>query len=39
MLTAGAITHFQSADLMAARIKNDYDKWGRVIRDKAIGID
>jgi tripartite-type tricarboxylate transporter receptor subunit TctC len=39
MLTAGAIAHFQSADLMAARIKNDYDKWGRVIRDKAIGID
>ena len=39
MLTAGAIAHYQSADLMAARIKNDYDKWGRVIRDKSIGID
>ena len=39
MLTAGAIANHQSAERMAARIKNDYDKWGRVIRDKAIGVD
>ena len=39
MLTAGAIAHHQSAERMAARVKNDYDKWGRVIRDKGIGID
>ena len=39
MLTAGAIAHHQSAEQMAARIKTDYDKWGRVIRDKAIGVD
>ena len=39
LLTAGAIAHYQSADRMAARLKNDYDKWGRVIRDKAIGVD
>lgn len=39
LLTAGAIAHHQSADGMATRLKTDYDKWGRVIRDKAIGID
>ena len=39
MLTAGAIAHHQSAERMAARVKNDYEKWGRVIRDKAIGVD
>ena len=39
LLTAGAIANYQSADRMAARLKNDYDKWGRVIRDKAIGVD
>ena len=39
MLTAGAIANYQSADRMAVRIKTDYDKWGRVIRDKAIGVD
>jgi tripartite-type tricarboxylate transporter receptor subunit TctC len=39
MLTAGAIAHHESADRMAVRLKTDYDKWGRVIRDKSIGID
>lgn len=39
LLTAGAIANYQSADRLAARLKNDYDKWGRVIRDKAIGVD
>lgn len=39
LLTAGAIANHQSADLMAVRIKTDYEKWGRVIRDKAIGMD
>ena len=39
MLTAGAIANYQSADHMAARLKGDYDKWGRVIRDKSIGVD
>ena len=39
MLTAGAIANHQSADRMAVRIKTDYEKWGRVIRDKAIGVD
>ena len=39
MLTAGAIANYQSADRMAVRIKTDYDKWGRVIRDKGIGLD
>ena len=39
MLTAGAIANYQSADRMAVRLKTDYDKWGRVIRDKAIGVD
>lgn len=39
LLTAGAIANYQSADRMAVRLKTDYDKWGRVIRDKAIGVD
>ena len=39
MLTAGAIANYQSADQMAARLKGDYDKWGRVIRNKSIGVD
>lgn len=39
LLTAGAIANYQSADRMATRLKNDDDKWGRVIRDKAIGVD
>lgn len=39
MLTAGAIANYQNADRMAARIQGDYDKWGRVIRNKAIGVD
>ena len=39
MLTAGAIANYQSADRMAARIQGDYDKWGRVIRNKSIGVD
>lgn len=39
MLTAGAIANYQSAERMAARIQGDYDKWGRVIRNKSIGVD
>ena len=39
MLTAGAIANYQSADQMAARLKGDYDKWGRVIRNKSIGVE
>lgn len=36
LLNAGAIAHYQPAAQMAARVKGDYDKWGAVIREKAI---
>jgi tripartite-type tricarboxylate transporter receptor subunit TctC len=39
LLVAGAIANYQPADKMAVRIKTDYDKWGKVIRDKSIGIE
>jgi tripartite-type tricarboxylate transporter receptor subunit TctC len=36
LLNAGAIARYQNAQQMAVRTKTDYDKWGKVIRDKAI---
>ena len=36
LLNAGAIAHFQPADKMAARVNMEYEKWGKVIRDRAI---
>jgi len=39
LLTAGAIANYQNASQMAVRIKSDYDKWGKVIRAKSIGIE
>lgn len=36
LLNAGAIAHFEPADKMAARVQMEYDKWGKVIRDRAI---
>jgi tripartite-type tricarboxylate transporter receptor subunit TctC len=37
MLKAGAIAHYQPAAQLAARTKSDYEKWGKVIRDKGLG--
>lgn len=36
LLNAGAIAHFQPADKMAIRVSTEYEKWGKVIRDRAI---
>jgi tripartite-type tricarboxylate transporter receptor subunit TctC len=36
LLNAGAIAHHQPPQQMAARIKTDSEKWGKVIRDKGI---
>lgn len=36
MLNAGAIANYQPPQQMAARVKADYDKWGKVIRDKGL---
>lgn len=37
LLNAGAIANYQPAQKMAQRVKGDYDKWGKVIRDKGLG--
>ena len=39
LLTAGAMANYQNADQLAVRLKSDYEKWGKVIRDKGIGVD
>jgi tripartite-type tricarboxylate transporter receptor subunit TctC len=36
LLNAGAIANYQNADQMAARVQQDYTKWGKVIRDQGI---
>lgn len=36
MLNAGAIAHYQAPDKFTVRIKTDYEKWGKVIRDKGL---
>jgi tripartite-type tricarboxylate transporter receptor subunit TctC len=37
LLNAGAIANYQPPQQMAARMRTDYDKWGKVIRDKGLG--
>lgn len=39
LLSAGAIANFQPADQLAIRLKTDYEKWGKVIRDKSISLE
>ncbi|GAB3766945.1 tripartite tricarboxylate transporter substrate binding protein [Ramlibacter monticola] len=39
LLNAGAIANYQKPQQMAVRIRTDYDKWGKVIRDKAIAAE
>ncbi|KQM80089.1 tripartite tricarboxylate transporter substrate binding protein [Xylophilus sp. Leaf220] len=39
LLKAGTIPMYQAPDQMAARIRSDNDKWGKVIRDKGIVAD
>ena len=36
LLNAGAIANYQNPSQMAARVQQDYAKWGKVIRDKGI---
>ena len=36
MLNAGAIANYLPADKFAVRVKTDYEKWGKVIRDKGL---
>lgn len=36
LLNAGAIANYQNPSQMAARVQQDYTKWGKVIRDKGI---
>jgi tripartite-type tricarboxylate transporter receptor subunit TctC len=36
LLNAGAIAHYEPPKQMAVRLKTDYDKWGKVIRDKGL---
>ena len=37
LLGAGAIASYQAPKQMELRIRSDYDKWGKVIRDKGLG--
>ena len=37
LLGAGAIANYQASSQMALRVRGDYDKWGKVIRDKGLG--
>jgi tripartite-type tricarboxylate transporter receptor subunit TctC len=39
LLGAGAIANYQNPQQMAARIRTDYTKWGKVIRDKGIATE
>jgi len=39
LLNAGAIASYQAPQQMAVRVKTDYDKWGKVIRDKGISAE
>ncbi len=39
LLKAGAIANFQSPAQMSQRIRQDYAKWGKVIRDKGIAVE
>lgn len=36
---AGTFAAFQSPEQMATRMRQDYDKWGKVIRDKGISAE
>ncbi|HET8749086.1 MAG TPA: tripartite tricarboxylate transporter substrate binding protein [Ramlibacter sp.] len=39
LLNAGAIANYQNPQQMAVRIRTDYEKWGKVIRDKGLAND
>lgn len=39
MMGAGAFAHYLPPDQMAARIQQDYRKWGKLIRDKGIAAE
>lgn len=39
MRTAGAIALYQAPDAMGERMRSDFDKWGKLIRDKKISMN
>lgn len=39
LLAAGAIANYQAPEAMANRVRQDYVKWGKVIRDNAISVE
>ena len=39
LLGAGTIANYEAPDKMAARMRSDYDRWGKVIRDNGIKGD
>lgn len=39
MLSAGTVATYQPADKMADRMRKDYERWGKVIRDNGIRSD
>lgn len=39
LIKAGAIAAYQDPAQMAARMRGDYDKWGKVIRDKQVVVN
>jgi tripartite-type tricarboxylate transporter receptor subunit TctC len=39
MRTAGAIALWQSPSEMGERMRSDFDKWGKLIRDKKISMN
>ncbi|MDM0045766.1 tripartite tricarboxylate transporter substrate binding protein [Variovorax dokdonensis] len=39
LLTAGAIANYGDPAQMGQRVRGDYEKWGKVIRDKGIALN
>lgn len=39
LLKAGALANYQSPEQMSQRMQQDYNKWGKVIRDKGIVVE
>lgn len=39
LIGAGAIPNFQASDAMGKRLAQDYEKWGKVIRDRGIATE
>ncbi|WP_304307742.1 tripartite tricarboxylate transporter substrate binding protein [Pseudacidovorax intermedius] len=39
LIQAGAIAEYQAPAQMAGRMRTDFDKWGKVIRDKQVAVN